>query len=207
MSDKGSPKPWDIEPSLTEERLRLLAEFLMTIGMECFLLHDTKAGDGGWALGCRTFQRVCNRLIEKSASQAWPWLRARRQRSDLEFSLMVGSVLLRYFRGDADNPNQIQLIRAEENLKAFGFLMDDPDNAFSWFIIVERDPAGRPLRVVVEQANSNGETRYPWVAAIAKTEPATATKVTPLEKPPVDPGPPEITAIPSGGKKSGSQNE
>ncbi len=194
MND-AQPKPWDIEPSLTEERLSLLAEFLLAVCMECFELHDAEAGDGPWSLGCRTYQRICNRLLAKSASGEWPWLRVQRQRNDLEFSLMVGDVLVRYFRGDAENPNQMQLFRAEEMQRAFGNVIDDPDDAFNWFIIVEREPSsGCPIQVIVEQANSDGETRYSWVAATAKAKTETST-VTSLEKPPVDPGPPEITPI------------
>jgi len=188
----NTPAPWDLEPSLEENRLRALGGMFIAISDECTDLHDEDAGDGAWSLGCRIYQRVCRRLLRLSASGDWPWLRVQPQRNELEFSLMVGQCLLRYFRGDAENPNQMQLFRAEEMQRDFGKFIDHPDDSFNWFIVLERDESGRAVQVVVQQANSDGEIRYPWVAAHAEQRSANGS-VTPIGKPPVDVPRPALT--------------
>jgi hypothetical protein len=190
---KDNPKPWDLEPSLEENRLRALAGLIMTISNECTDLHDEAAGDSLWTLGCRIYGRVCNRLLRLSATREWSWLRVERQRTDLEISLMVGRCLIRYFRGDADNPNQMQLIRAEEMQRAFGNFIDNPDDSFNWFIVLEKDDRGRAVQAVVVQANSDGKTRYPWIAATTDRSNGSVT-VQPIGKAPVDVPRPIITA-------------
>lgn len=125
-----------------------------------------------------------------SDSGNWPWLKVFRQKTDLEFSMMIGDCLIRYFRGDSDNPNQMHLFRAEEMRKSFGLFQDDPEDAFNWFMILERDEQGRAVQVVFEQANSDGEVRNRWVAA--QSNRAGGKGVVPLAKPPQDVGAPIV---------------
>ena len=183
-------KPWEIEPSLQEARLRALAGLMIDISNECTKLHDEAAGDCNWSLGCRIYARVKNRLVTLTLRGEWRWLRAYRQRTDLEFSIMIGSCLVQYYRGDADSPTSTHLARAEEMQRRFGFLLDDPDDAFSWFIVLERDSQNRAHQVVVQQANSNGEIRNRWIAARATT---TQDGVASMAKPPQDVGAPIVT--------------
>jgi hypothetical protein len=156
----------------------------MDISNECTNLHDEDAGDNYWTLGCRIYGRVCTRLLRLSATRSWGWLRVERQRSDLEISLMVGRCLIRYFRGDAQNPNQMQLFRAEEMQRAFGKFIDAPENSFNWFIVLEMNDKRRAVQVVVFQANSDGETRHHWIAASAVSN--DSSTVQPIGKPAVD---------------------
>jgi len=190
---KETPKPWEIDPSLEESRLQAIGGLIIDISNECTDLHDEASGDGPWSLGCRIYERVENRLIAISESGVWPWLKAYRQRTALEFSVMIGNCLVRYYRGDADNPTCMQLVRAEEMQRHFGFLLDDPDEAFTWFIVLERDQQNRGLRVVVQQANSDGVVRHQWVAAKADHPNDVNNVVTPMMKPAQDVGAPEIT--------------
>lgn len=187
----NNPRPWDLEPCLEENRLRALAGLLMDVSNECTDLHDEGAGDNAWTLGCRIYGRVCTRLLRLSATRNWAWLRVERQRSDLEISLMVGRCLIRYFRGDADNPNQMQLFRAEEMQRVFGKFIDAPEDSFNWFIVLEKDEKGRAVQVVVCQANSDGETRHRWIAASAVSN--GDSTVRPIGKPAVDVLRPAIT--------------
>ena len=185
-----TPKPWEIEPSLQEARLRALAGLMIDISNECTKLHDEAAGDCKWSLGCRIYARVKNRLIALTLRREWPWLKAYRQRTDLEFSIMIGSCLVQYYRGDADRPTSTHLARAEETQRRFGFLLDDPDDAFSWFIVLERDPQNRAHQVVVQQANSNCEIRNRWIAARATIA---QDGIASMAKPAQDVGAPIIT--------------
>jgi hypothetical protein len=86
----------------------------------------------------------------------------------------------------------MQLYRAEEMRRLFGKFLDFPDDAFSWFMILERDDQNRAVQVVVQQMNSDGDVRYAWVAARADRNGANQT-ATPIAKPPQDVGPPIIT--------------
>jgi hypothetical protein len=195
-----NPKPWDLEPSLEENRLRVLGGLLMTISNECTDLHDDDAGDNSWTLGCRIYGRVITRLYRLSATRDWAWLRVERQRSNLEISLMIGKCLIRYYRGDAYNPNQMQLFRAEEMQRAFGNFIDAPEDSFNWFIVTEKDYYGRAVQVVVFQANSDGEARYHWIAASTEMDKGDS-KIQPMGKPPVDVPRPIITPKDTENKK------
>ena len=75
--------------------------------------------------------------------------------------------------------------------RRFGFLLDDPDDAYSWFIVLERDEQNHAVRVIVQQANSNGEVRNRWVAAQVNRNDAAG--VTKIAKPAEDVGPPIVT--------------
>lgn len=122
----NNPKPWDLEPSLDESRLSVLAGLLIIISDECTRLHDKEAGDGFWSLGCRIYQRVCKRFLKLSVSE-WPWLRVLKTKHELQLPLVIGSCFIRYFRGEACNPPNLQLFRAEEIQKDFGKPITDPD--------------------------------------------------------------------------------
>jgi hypothetical protein len=196
-----NPKPWDVEPSLEENRLRAMAGILMAISNECTELHDEGAGDNYWTLGCRIYGRVCTRLLRLSATREWTWLRVERQRTDLEITLLIGRCLIRDYRGDAFNPAQMQLFRAEEMQRAFGNFIDVPEDSFNWFIALEKDEKGRAVQVVVFQANSDGLTRYHWVTASAQDD-RNGSTVTQIGKPPVEVDRPNITPKDTDSKKT-----
>ena len=198
----NNPKPWEPDPSLDEARLVAVAELIITISDECTGLHDIKAGDGSWSLGCRIYQRVLNRFDRLSDSGEWPWLRVLTRKYELQLPLMIGSCFIRYFRGEANNPPNMQLFQAEEIQKHFGKPITDPD-AFSWFMVLEHDELGRAVRVVVQQANSDGTIQYPWVAARARRKDTNGV-VAHIGKPPIDVGKPEIT--PKTGEQKNSNN-
>jgi len=188
------PKPWERESSLEENRLLALAGLIMLISDECTDLHDEEAGDGAFSLGCRIYQRICTRLLRLSASGEWPWLRVRSIRNELEIALMVGSCLLRYYRGDPKNPTNRQLARAEEiQMHLFRKSVNDTEAAFNWFIVLEKGAAGTARRVVIQQANSDGEIRYPWIIAHADSRTRNGT-VTPIGRPAVKLDPVIITS-------------
>lgn len=66
--------PQHCHPDLQEDRLLALAQFFASTRSTVVSLHEPLSGDDGWSLGCRSFARWRNLLIQKSKLVEWPWL-------------------------------------------------------------------------------------------------------------------------------------
>ena len=159
-----APKPWEVDAALQEERLRLLAELLLEIRAEVARAQERDKGDGNWGLGCRAYERTAFRLAQLSSSGEYPWLRAVNPSSNrLELALSIGGCPVRYPRGDSERPASRQVVRAEHQYRLCPDARDD--EGWYWLLVLETDERGNGTRVVVEQVNRVGETRWAWSAA------------------------------------------
>jgi len=162
------PKPWEVDPALREDRLRLIAELLLEIRGEVAYAQEPDKGDGHWGLGCRAYERTAFRLIQLASAGGYPWLQAVNPSNNrLELALSIGGCPVRYLRGDSERPALRQVERAEYQYRLWPSARDDED--WYWLLVLETDELGNGTRVVVEQVNRIGETRWAWVAAEAAT--------------------------------------
>jgi hypothetical protein len=95
-------EPWLKYPDLTQARLTLLANEIRRVRSKCVDLHQPEDGDGDWSLGCRVYQRTFFAIRE--LSKTVDWLTINHELKALQFSFSIGSVPLRYYKGDADDP-------------------------------------------------------------------------------------------------------
>jgi hypothetical protein len=95
-------KPWTKYPSLSQERLSLVANLIRRVRSETVALHDPLSGDDEWSLGCRTYRRTCHALREASKSNQW--LRVLTEAAKLQFSFAIEEIPFRFYRGTADDP-------------------------------------------------------------------------------------------------------
>ncbi|MGA3262873.1 MAG: hypothetical protein ABSC47_02380 [Terracidiphilus sp.] len=95
-------EPWRKYPDLTQPRLTILANEIRRVRSECVALHEPEHGDGDWSLGCRVYQRTFFAIRE--LSKTLDWLSINQELKALQFSFSVGSVPLRHYKGDPDDP-------------------------------------------------------------------------------------------------------
>jgi hypothetical protein len=171
--ENQTPKPWDVEPGLKEEYLRIIAEILVRVRSEVAKRQQPAKGDSRYGLGCCTYERTKFTIIELVANRTYSWLSSFSGRSpivpgkavrslSLDYAFAVGGCPMRIYRGDHENPPTRQLERAKDQLELFPDWR--PRDGFLWFFVVETDSHGLAVRVVVMQANDAGEIRHPWTA-------------------------------------------
>jgi hypothetical protein len=185
------PKPWEVDAALQEERLTLLAKLLLEIRAEVTRAQEPDKGDGNWGLGCRAYERTAYRLIQLSTSGEFPWLRAVNPTSNrLELALSIGGCPVRYLRGDSERPASRHVARAGYQYRLWPGTRDD--QGWYWLLVLETDELGNGTRVVVEQVDGTGETRWPWIAAEATAVEVQMTNVVSIAKEGADLPPPLI---------------
>jgi len=185
------PKPWEVDPALREDRLRFVAELLLEIRGEVACAQEPDKGDGHWGLGCRAYERTAFRLIQLASAGGYPWLHAVNPSNNrLELALSIGGCPVRYLRGDSERPALRQVERAEYQYRLWPGARDDED--WYWLLVLETDELGNGTRVVVEQVNRMGETRWAWVAAEAATAATRAAEIMSIAREGIDLPPPVI---------------
>ncbi len=103
-------KPWLKYPDLTEQRLDAIANEIRRVRRDCVALHKPEDGDGDWSLGCRVYQRTFFAIQQYSKTN--PWLSVLHELKALQFSFCVGSVPLRYYKGDPEDPPSRYLVQS-----------------------------------------------------------------------------------------------
>lgn len=208
MSDR---KPWDVEPKLAEQRLRLVMEVFVQVRKELAPLY-TK-GDSPWSHGCRAYSWILDRMeqLQKDLeTRGETWLKT--QRKNNFFLLKFEGVLVRIYRGDPEKPNE-RALRIGQQLQANlpGILGDDGEestNEWVWMLSYESNPMpwsakdagptdGLVIAVSICQARSTAsyhapaDTRFAWTVPVGIGDVA-LTAGTPDAPKPYDPGRPAV---------------
>lgn len=188
-------EPWQIVPAFTAERLRILAELLVTVRRTALGGHAPSEGDTNWGLGCRVYERTCHAIQE--ACKRHHWLTVLEQ--PLHFVFQVDGVPLRFGRGDPDEPNP-RLLRRKPNeeiaqQRAFESLTNDPTIfEWRWRLIVEtEEDTLEASSVFLVQASSDGSVGNQWEIA-REGKLVSAGRRTP--KAPYQQAPPSVAARP-----------
>lgn len=159
-------KPWEIHPDLTEERLAFLARLIRSVRAEAVDAHDPVKGDTSWGLGCRSHERTLFAITNAAAGIAASWLTV--IEPGLHFVFAVGSVPLRFYRGEADHPptkslqrNYVEIVQAQTSLFSLpGF--ETPATAvaaaYLWRIAIETNFDGSVDRVVLVEVSEDGQS-------------------------------------------------
>src|ERR1700685_1895797 len=106
---------WRKYPDLTQPRLTILASEIHRVRSECVALFDPLEGDGDWSLGTRIFERTWFSFRE--LSKTTDWLAMNLEFKPLQFSLCVGSVPLRFYKGDPEDPPSRYLARTPGEIR------------------------------------------------------------------------------------------
>jgi hypothetical protein len=165
-------KPWQIHPSLTAERLTIVAEILANVRSDAVLEHRSNKGDTSWGLGCRVYERSLFALDETIDSGKHPWLTLV-EKSGLHYVFAIGGVPIRFYHGDHEDPADPRRLRrrqpelyAQQN--AFEFV-PEPVMEPVLRVVVETDSEGQADSIFLVQLDEEAEVHNPWPIPFQKT--------------------------------------
>jgi hypothetical protein len=153
-------EPWSSYPPLTLERLVTVASLMRDVRNEAVLVHDVGAGDSTWSLGCRIYSRTMATINRESLSTSW--LRVLPESQALRFTFTIGSLPVKFYKGEpADIPGRC-LVQSFAELKQMKLAFDaegirathrlrlaveaDSFGNTTSITLVEVDDAGKPTR-------------------------------------------------------------
>ena len=158
--------PWEIDAPLRPERLQLLAVGALKARHQVIDLR-VEGRDDAWCTGCRAYSWTCSTFAGLAKTEEHKvWLRT--TRSGLTFTLYIGDVPVKFYRGKAEDPKANTLrsgVRAMLQQERLAFLEDEISSeteGWFWLLAIDTDYDGRVLEVIAMQANAQGETRYSW---------------------------------------------
>jgi hypothetical protein len=186
--------PSDYHPDLAEDRLVEVARILLDVRRKALTEHNPEVGDGPWGLGCRVYERSCYAI--GAASDHSDWLTV--IDPSMRFQFTVGSVPMRFYRGDPEKPNLRTLRQHYPELAQVQLLLSrgehwDDANTF-WRIAVETDDEGDVTRIALVQISMEDESKadvlYSWDIPLD----GAVTPLAPVRPPsaPVELSPPSV---------------
>ncbi len=194
-------------PTARKERLIAIANILQTVRHEAVLLHEPSAGDNEWSLGCRVYARECHAV--RTAAERYPWLTVLNEIEPLRFTFAIGTIPIRFYRGEAtDAPGHyVERTFAELHQQQLAFKIDGLrliDRILR--LAVEIDSTGEVENVMLVEMDSAGNVtenyRIPLNGEMGK--------VISLQPKPVELGPPQVEALAAaqenGTKKKNGRN-
>jgi hypothetical protein len=149
-------EPWLDYPSLTLQNLTFIAGIMRDARDGAVQLHDVEAGDSNWSLGCRVYSRIMAQM--RSASFSIPWLTVLPESQALRFTFAVGTVPLKFYRGDVDDVPQKYLEPSFTELRQMdlAFKTDGIDSTNLLRIAVEPDASGKTSTVTLVEVEESG---------------------------------------------------
>jgi hypothetical protein len=156
--------PWEVNAALLPERLQMLAVAAQRARDEVIDLRDER--DDPWCCFCRAYTWTRRAFAQLESNQGADWLRT--TESGLAFTLYIGGVAMKFYRGRAAQPKTSSFRSGVKEMLAqsrLDFLEEDirtETDGWFWLMAIDTDVEGRVLDVVVFQANARQETRYPW---------------------------------------------
>ncbi|HEV7764605.1 MAG TPA: hypothetical protein VGQ76_06365 [Thermoanaerobaculia bacterium] len=97
--------PTELHPDLTEERLCIIGNIFRDRRHTAVLRHLPEEGDSNWVLGCRCWEWIRVRIEKDAAGPYKDWLSIIEDgRGGAHFVFGVGSVPVRFYRGDPNDP-------------------------------------------------------------------------------------------------------
>jgi len=178
--------PWDIHPALAPERLAFVARLMRAVRAEAVDGHEAEKGDTAWGLGCRAHERTLFAITNAASGIASDWLSV--IEPGLHFVFGIGTVPVRFYRGEAESPPTRSLKRnypeiAAQRQMAFtlpGFAAPtraEDDKEYVWRIAIETDVDGCVSRIVLVEVADDLSTRTIYeipetsIGYVASTEP------------------------------------
>lgn len=152
-----TPQPWDFLPTLSEERLIVIAKALLDIFDEVQRDLSTPLDDN-YTRGTTTFGRQKNKIIRLCLSDKYDWLDLRNTSNDLTFA--IDGIPFRFFSDDHEKPKKPGFWRRNTQDNLFPAEENEP---VYWRFIVEKPLADEAeASVYVIGANSNQDVVCEW---------------------------------------------
>lgn len=172
-------RPTTKYPSLTDERLSLIAEALQEVRNKALTLYDPLNGDGPWGLGTRVYERSCFRL--KQLSQQHGWLTVIEEEPKPRFTFAIEGLPLRFYKGSPEDPPPNYLVTTYGELLQRQLFPDFRPLDKILRIAIETNLEGRVSSAKLVELDEAGEATGVYEIPFA----AARSNVLPLESKPV----------------------
>lgn len=139
--------PWELHPSLTEERLTAAGRLLARGRADAIASADYWAGDDAWSIGCRAYAFSKHQLARAAESGRYAWLGVLDETH--HFVFLIEGVPVRFFRGDAEDPSRRTLRQQESEAEQLALALgSDGAEGLMFRFAVETAPDGTVSRIV-----------------------------------------------------------
>lgn len=148
-TESSAPRrlPWELHPSLTEERLIAAARLLARGRADAIAFADPWAGDDAWSIGCRAYAFSKHQLSRAAEGGRYPWLRVLDETH--HFVFLIEGVPVRFYRGDAEDPSRRTLRQQESEAEQLALALgSDGAEGLMFRFAVETEPDGAVSRIV-----------------------------------------------------------
>lgn len=163
-------RPWDLHPSLTEERLAAAARLLVRGRADALAMADPWAGDDAWSIGCRAYSFSRNQVRRAAESGRFPWLSVLDETH--HFVFVIDGVPVRFFRGDADDPTKRTLRQQEGEAQQLALALGGDAEGLMFRLALETEADGSVRRVVfLALRGEEGRTECFWPVPLGDTRP------------------------------------
>ena len=153
--------PWDLHPSLTEDRLRTCGRLLANARRDAIALASIEMGDDSWSIGCRAFAFGRQRLLRTAEAGTYDWLRV--LDDSHHFVFQIDQVPIRFYRGPADEPTTRTLKRQEAESAQLSLLLGaEAAEGLAFRFALETSPNGAIERVVFLALRGEDRTECFW---------------------------------------------
>ncbi|NCB47080.1 hypothetical protein EOM81_08705 [bacterium] len=156
-------EPWIMNPDLTWEKIKVIADLICTVRSEVIDLHEEDQGDTRLCLGIRAYERARMRIINLANSNVYSWLSILTETG--RFTFKIGNTPVRFTRNCPELLPTRKLIVSEE---ARQFVFDDiypgygQSEPIVWFFVVDT-PAMVPAETMYLVGYTlNKEIRCQW---------------------------------------------
>jgi hypothetical protein len=182
-------KPYDKYPSLTDERLSVIASALRDVRKNTLALYDPLNGDNEWSHGCRVYVRSCFTIRELSKKQLWLSLVA--EAPKLRFTFAIDGIPIRFYKGAPDDPPDNYLITTYGELQQRQLFEGLRPLDKILRLAIETDREGQVSTVKLVELDEAGEAVGVHLVPFG-TAPS---NVVPIETKPVDLAPVELEPL------------
>jgi hypothetical protein len=200
----GAVIPRDFHADLTEERLEKVAQLIASGRDDAMDLYAPERGFNGWLLGCCAYQFGRFRIERAVQDGAFSWLRI--MLGTRHFIFQIGSVPVRFYRDDPDDPSEKVLRQSELEAQQLSLALggDEARDGVSFRLVVQTGIGGELLRIVFLALRS-GETILVWNVPLHKDgvrAPLVAVGSTPRDEGVTLPAPTVTVRQPAAGVRS-----
>ncbi|SHK31378.1 hypothetical protein SAMN02745194_04670 [Roseomonas rosea] len=141
------PLPWELHPSLTEERLTAAARLLARGRADAIAFADPWAGDDAWSIGCRAYAFSKHQLARAAEGGRYFWLGVLDETH--HFVFLIEGVPVRFYRGEAEDPSRRTLRQQENEAEQLALALgSDGTEGLMFRFAVETEPDGAVKRIV-----------------------------------------------------------
>lgn len=162
--------PWLHYPSLTADRLEVVAEIIRTARKNAASFHNPDLGDDGWVLGCRAYRWTCYAIEQAVPSNPWLEVLNDFEGKNLRFIFAIGGLPIRIYKGVPDDPPSKSLAVAYSELQKWQMALD--------FGTQDNQEAKNILRIAIE----TGPTGEASTITLVELEEDEQRAVKPLRK-------------------------